>query len=182
MSDFTSIPDSFFNPTVSAEDLPQMDAMLFRPLETAYKQFLYVRTLIFWALVFMGWIFFLLFTWNWSTLWLSVGGSGLWLSLAAFSLYAVHRGFERKGYALRERDISYRSGWLFKHWISIPYNRIQHCELRQGVIESSLDLMSLNIYTAGGSSSDLTIPGLKPDIASRIRDYIIKKSPLDEEE
>jgi len=40
----------------------------------------------------------------------------------------------------------------------------------------------LNVYTAGGNGSDLTIPGLLPNTAQRLKTFIIKKTAIDEEE
>ena len=38
------------------------------------------------------------------------------------------------------------------------------------------DLHTLQVFTAGGSNSDLSIPGLKADTAARIKEFIIKKT------
>jgi membrane protein YdbS with pleckstrin-like domain len=64
---------------------------------------------------------------------------------------------------------------------SVPFNRIQHSEINQGPLDRAYNLASLNIYTAGGSSSDLTIPGLPYDQAVKLREFVAKKSADDEQ-
>ena len=78
--------------------------------------------------------------------------------------------------ALRENDISYKSGLLFFTMTSIPLNRLQHCEVSQGPLGRLFDLASVKIYTAGGSTSDLSIGGLKKEAAHRLRDHITRLS------
>ena len=43
-------------------------------------------------------------------------------------------------------------------------------------------LSSLKVFTAGGESSDLVIPGLLPEDAHRLKDFVLKNSELKEEE
>ena len=90
---------------------------------------------------------------------------------------------KRKKYALREHDIIYSSGLIWRQKTVVPFSRIQHVEVTEGPIDRLFDLSRLNIYTAGGSSSDLTIPGLMPSRAESIKHYILNRnSQLDEEE
>ncbi|MDX1479761.1 MAG: PH domain-containing protein, partial [Saprospiraceae bacterium] len=71
---------------------------------------------------------------------------------------------------------------LYKRQTTIPFTRIQHVDVRQGVLERSYDLGKLNIYTAGGQGSDLSIPGLRFDEAQRLKAFILGKVTEDEEE
>lgn len=80
---------------------------------------------------------------------------------------------------MREKDIIYTKGLLWQTRTSIPFNRIQHAEVKQGPIERMFSLHSLKVFTAGGDSSDLVIPGLEEENASRIKEYIMGKTALD---
>lgn len=91
-------------------------------------------------------------------------------------------GYRKKGYALRERDISYKEGVLWKSHTVIPFNRIQHSEVTQGPIQSVFELSSISIYTAGGGASDLTITGLQQKEAHQIKDFLLQKLSRHEEE
>lgn len=98
------------------------------------------------------------------------------LMLFGFIFYAEHKAFSFRGFALREHDIMFRSGWLWKSTIIIPYSRVQHIELNQGPIDKLFDLATITIFTAGGSSSDLEIDGLGPDQAANVKAFIIARS------
>ena len=100
--------------------------------------------------------------------------------LYALFVFMIFREFPKRAYALRQRDITYRKGWIFHSVTTVPFNRIQHSEISQGPVDRLFKLASLNIYTAGGSSSDLTVPGLPYDDAVRLREFIAKKSAADE--
>ena len=72
-----------------------------------------------------------------------------------------------KKYALRERDISYKSGLLIKKITTVPFSRIQHVEIDEKPISRLFGLASLSVYTAGDSSDDLVVKGLKKEILSQ---------------
>ncbi|MFC3052945.1 PH domain-containing protein [Kordiimonas pumila] len=83
-----------------------------------------------------------------------------------------------RGVALREHDIHFRSGVIWQKVISLPFNRIQHVEMESGPLERMLKLTTLKIYTAGGGSTDMSIPGLSFGRASKLRSYILQKAGI----
>lgn len=101
--------------------------------------------------------------------------------LLLLSLFFTYFGFKKRGYAVRERDITYKEGLIWRSTTVLPYNRVQHCEVNQGPIDRCFNLAEIKIFTAGGSSSDLTISGLTRDKADRIKDFILKKASDEEE-
>lgn len=105
-----------------------------------------------------------------------------WLLIVGFFILISYKGYEYKGYALRERDIIFKKGWIWRSTTIVPFNRIQHTEIDQGPIERMFGLSKLKIFTAGGASSDLKIPGLLPETANKLKDYIQLKVGKDEEE
>jgi len=78
-----------------------------------------------------------------------------------------------QAYLLRQKDLSYQKGWINQTDTSVPYNRIQHVEVTQGLIERWLDLSRVKVFTAGGSSSDIQIPGLTLKTANGIKTYLL---------
>ena len=105
--------------------------------------------------------------------WAVIGGI---LSLFLLSSVLSIFGFKHKAYALREHDVLYKSGLVFRKIIALPYNRVQHSEINQGPIERNFNLAQLEVFTAGGSNSDLIIPGLLNEDAQRIKTFIMEKS------
>ncbi len=83
--------------------------------------------------------------------------------------------FRKKGYAFREHDVIYKSGLISETTTIIPFNRVQHVALHQGFISRKLGLASIELFTAGGSSSDIEIPGLLLADAQIIKNLVSQK-------
>ena len=95
------------------------------------------------------------------------------IGLAIITFYII--GFSKRKYALRDNDISYKSGVFVKTMTTVPFSRIQHVEIDQGPISRFLGLSSLTVFTAGDSSSDLEISGIKNEQALKIKEFISAK-------
>lgn len=163
------------NLQLTSAQLPEIEQIEFESIEPKYIWILRMRFLL--APIVPGLIYVLADMYM-STFWWITAGYGVFL----MGLFVVQTlGFKRKGYAVREHDVNYRTGWFFRSTTSIPFNRIQHCELDRGPVERLFDLSTLKIFTAGGSGSDITIPGLKPEIAEQLRSFIIKTAASHEE-
>ena len=79
-----------------------------------------------------------------------------------------------KSYALREHDLSYFSGLIFKNMVTQTITRIQHIELKRGPIERRIGLATLQVFSAGGAMHTFEIPGLALTTAQHIRQYILQ--------
>jgi hypothetical protein len=84
-------------------------------------------------------------------------------------------GFRKKGFAFRDHDVLFRYGILATNTTIIPYNRIQHVSLHEGLVSRYFGLARIEIFTAGGSSSDLEIPGIKKEQAENIKQLLMGK-------
>jgi len=66
---------------------------------------------------------------------------------------------------------------------SVPYVRVQHVDTTRGPLERSVGLASVVVYTAGSRGADITIPGLRPERATelreRLRDLAIESEATD---
>jgi uncharacterized protein len=101
---------------------------------------------------------------------LSVAMLVIWIVLA--SLWAPRR-YRLTGYQVQSLDVHYRTGALWRTQTAVPINRIQHVEITQGPVERMLGLAKLVLYTAGGSGSDLAIPGLLKTDAESLRQTLL---------
>jgi membrane protein YdbS with pleckstrin-like domain len=99
----------------------------------------------------------------------------VWLFSFLLSVFLSYKGYFVKGFVLREHDITYKKGWVFHSQITVPFNRIQHTEINHGPIDRLFKLCELDIFTAGGSASDLSIDGLDPEDAAKLKEYISGK-------
>ncbi|MFA7445391.1 MAG: PH domain-containing protein [Flavobacteriaceae bacterium] len=95
------------------------------------------------------------------------------LLFGGFLLWINRIAFKKRGYALREKDLLYRSGILATTTTIVPFNRIQHIAVNEGVFSRMYGLAALEIYTAGGNSSDLTVSGIEREKAISIKEFLM---------
>lgn len=95
--------------------------------------------------------------------------AGLWLLKSIYQFFSDKQKF----YALREQDISYMSGLIFKKTVTQPILRIQHVELKRGPIDRKLGLAKIQVFSAGGATHTFEIPGLEVDNAEAIRQFVL---------
>ena len=170
----------FTNEQVDLSTLPSADDLLFDGLEKNYRRLQYIISIIVTTIVLIGLVvgFWLLDF----PLWIALSAFGFWIIIGILQLVIITKGFMHKGYAIRKRDLAYKTGWLYKKQITVPFNRIQHVDIKQGILERRYRLSKLNLYTAGGASSDLTIPGINIEDAKRYKSFILGVMDSDEEE
>ncbi len=172
----------FSNEVLDESSLPTLAYIEYSPLEKNLLKADLIWTVTFFTIG----IGVLLFLQYYIALeWLGLYGNWILLgliSLLILSLLLVYFGFYKKSYAVREKDIIYNSGLFWQSSIVIPFNRVQHCEVSIGPIDRMFNLSELKIFTAGGASSDLSIDGLRPETSNRLKDFIVQKTGIDEEE
>lgn len=83
--------------------------------------------------------------------------------------YLFH-SFHNQFYALRSKDILYKYGVFTKSTTIIPFNRIQHISIDQGIYSRWFGIANIELFTAGGN--DLEISGLYMDDAQKIKEFI----------
>jgi len=166
----------FENHEINIDALPKVETSNFLQLDENYLIVRYIGSFIFFMIMGFGLIMAYLLTDLSDNLQYFWGLVGLWIVWAIASFFLTRMGYKIRGYALRDKDLVHRQGVVFKTTTTIPFNRVQHCEVSQGLIQRMFDLHTLQIFTAGGSNSDLAIPGLKADTAQKIKDFIINKT------
>ncbi len=174
--------EAFTNNVIDIESLPSLDDIEYHELS---KEYFYARLLG--TLITLGWFTVVYFVLAYILrdeipLWARQTVPWILLVWWVFSLIRVYKTFKKKAFALRERDVHYKTGWIWRKQTTLPYNRIQHCELSSGPVDRLFGLTELHIFTAGGSQSDVTIPGLTKERGQRIKKMILDKIGSDEEE
>ena len=172
----------FSNEQLDIMDLPTVDTIEFQKVHKGYLNVSLLSNAIFWALVIVGASLWLILNNLTYPQWINIAGGVLLLILIGLSIFFSYRLYSTMGYALRQKDIVFKKGYLWRSMTVVPFNRIQHAEVEQGPIDRFFDLSRLKIYTAGGSSSDLDIPGLKPAESESIKFFILDRTGGDEEE
>lgn len=170
----------FTNPQVNLSELPQAAELSYQSLERNYLFASIIRTLIFF--VFIGGVLLFL---NLNPeielpYFVSLAMAIAWPTLLLFSLWLAWQGYQIEGFAVREKDLLHKKGVIFRKETAIPFKRVQHCEIQQGPIQRAMNLSTLEIFTAGGSSSDLSISGLHPDTAQRLKVFLLQQTTTDD--
>jgi membrane protein YdbS with pleckstrin-like domain len=173
---------NFLNEQLNIDQLPSLSALKYVGLEKDYLKVLFFSRLIPVVMFSLFFVIFILFKpFEISAVYLWIIGISLELLLLVF-LLITPAVFRVKKYAIRSRDIIFNSGLIYQNTTIVPFNRVQHVEIKNGPIDRLFGLSRLKVYTAGGSQSDLVIPGLNANTAARLKEMIILKTSLDEEE
>ncbi|MGX5915466.1 PH domain-containing protein [Aliidiomarina sp. Khilg15.8] len=152
-----------------------MQSIHYKPVNTKYKTQLRIEILINWGLLLIAAIVATVFMpspWHWLTM---AGAAAIVILALLLMTLWVPRRYKLTGYAVEPLDVHYRTGALWRQQTAVPVNRIQHVEITQGPIERVLSLARLVIYTAGGSGSDLAVPGLLQSDAEALRDQLLRQ-------
>lgn len=166
----------FQNEQIIVDTLPQSETIDYQKVAPAYLKVSIIGTLIFFGLLAMVIIVVWLFSEVKQIPLLYYGIPALWLFLTGISLWVTERGYRLMGYAVREHDILFREGIFFRSVVAIPFKRVQHVEVKEGPIERMFGLKTLEVYTAGGQSSDLSISGLQQEEAQRLKVFVIQNT------
>ncbi|MDP5093369.1 MAG: PH domain-containing protein [Polaribacter sp.] len=161
--------NSFQN--IAVTSFPEFVESEFKPIEKKYLNVIIIHVFIFFFISIFG-VFIVDYTKiiDISAILLDVYFSILIIFALIFLMQFL--GFKKRKYVVREKDISYKSGLVFKKTTTVPFNRIQHLEIDQGPISRFFDLAVLSVFTAGNSSDDLKINGLKKEEAEKIKEFI----------
>lgn len=164
---------AFKNDNLSIDELPRVEVGQFESLQPGYRKMMYIKRFLAFVLVNGALVGLKLIAeeLNLLVFFILTGSVNL---LIVYSFLLVKLGFPRKGFLLREKDLSYKTGFFFFSITTIPLSRIQHVELIQGPLAKRFHVASLKVYTAGGNMSDLSIPGIQEDEAEQLRLHLSK--------
>lgn len=165
----------FLNTPVPINMLPKAEEVPLTPAEGRYLKVLRLR----WAIIFLVLLILLsvltvvVKPFQKSLVMMIAGGS--WLVLAAISFWLQELSFKVKAWAMRERDVIYQTGLIFRNTYTCPFNRIQNTTVTVGPLERKFGLATLILYTAGTNAADVHIPGLLEETARSLKEWITKK-------
>ncbi|MES2746793.1 MAG: PH domain-containing protein [Bacteroidota bacterium] len=165
--------ENFTNETIDTKQLPRFEEVTFTVLHKKYWNVVVINFSIFFTLLGIALILGLIFNDKIienRTLFII-----LYVVVLVVSLFFSRLGFKKKGFAFRNHDVLYRSGVIATNTMVIPYNRVQHVALHEGFISRIFGLAKIEIFTAGGSSSDIEIPGIAKEEAENIKQLLMGK-------
>ena len=167
--------ENFTNETLDTSQLPKFEEVAFTALHPKYLLVVLIGLLRTIAMVVLIPTVVSMFKPEFFSgrIWLILG-----IIIPIFSILLVvfsSIGFKKKGFAFREHDVLYRYGIIATNTIVIPYNRVQHVALHEGLVSRYFGLAKIEIFTAGGSSSDIEIPGIEKEQAENIKQLLMGK-------
>lgn len=161
--------NSFEN--IAVISFPELSENEFLSIEKKYLNVIYIN-------------FFILFFASFSIVFLvdftntiNISPFSFWIYIALIIAFTIQFlilkiGFSKRKYLVRSKDISYKCGLFFMKTTTVPFHRIQHIEINQGPFSRFFNLAVLSVFTAGNSSDDLKIRGIKMTDASKIKEFI----------
>jgi len=98
--------------------------------------------------------------------------AGVWLVVAVLgTAHAVLR-YRRWRFELQDDSVYLVRGVVTQVDTSVPYVRVQHADTQRGPLERAVGLASVVVYTAGSRGADITVPGLRPERATELRERL----------
>jgi len=165
--------EKFTNDTIDITQLPKFEEVVFTKLHPSYWKIILIFNVIFILALGIGLAIslqsipeFLPYQTQ-----LTIGV----VVIAVLILFFSRLAFVKKGFAFRTHDVLFRHGVIATNTIIIPYNRIQHVALHEGIISRFFGLAKIEIFTAGGDSSDIEIPGIEKQQAENIKQLLMGK-------
>ncbi len=173
---------NFKNPLIDIDHIQPFEELSFKKMDMRYRKLNLWQASIWSIFILMGTIAAFVFVPILSSPLFALGVIFIFVVFVSIIFLLAYKSYDYMGYLLRQQDIIYKSGIIFRSQTVVPFCRIQHCETNQGPIDRWFGLAELAIFTAGGSGGDLVIPGLKAEDAEKLKAFITKSISHDEEE
>ena len=171
----------FINASIDLQQLPQAEAVPYQPIDKKYLTILRLEWLITVLVLTSVAVLLYFFLPAMQRAAAGVSTAAVLLLVLVFQRVAIEKSFPRKAFAVRQKDVIYRYGWLVASVKICPFSRIQNCTLVSGPLESRYGLATLEIFTAGSGGADMRIPGLEKGLAERLRQYILEQIHLEDD-
>ncbi len=165
--------ENFTNQKIETDNFPRYQEVVLTPLEPSYWKVVLINTFIFLIVLGIGVFLFLYFQPEIPVDIFII--SGIYAAFCLIIIVLKYFSFKSQKYAFRDHDVIYQSGYISISTTVIPYNRVQHVTLFEGLVSKQFGLAKVGIFTAGGKGSDIEIPGIKKEEAERIKILLTAK-------
>ena len=164
---------NFTNEPIDITALPRYETVKLNKLHLKYWKVILVNTILVFAIMIVSAVLGVIFIEELADKALILGF--LIVLLLFFTLFFAKVSFNKRGFAFREHDVIFRNGIISTNTMVIPYNRVQHVAVHEGFVSRFFGLAKVEIFTAGGNSSDVSIPGIKKEQAEDIKQLLMGK-------
>lgn len=106
------------------------------------------------------------------------GGFERWLAMvglvvSAFSVIVSIISYFRLYYYVEDKDLVLEKGWLRKLKLTMPIDRIQSINFEQNILHRILNVVKVDIETAGSKDNELSLIALSRAKAEELRDFLL---------
>jgi membrane protein YdbS with pleckstrin-like domain len=165
--------EHFTNEVIDTRQLPRFEAVVLSKLNPNYGKVIGFNILITFLIFAGGLVGLVFFNTGLRDYWRPL--LALYVILFAIVVFFSALSLKKKAFAFRTHDVIFQSGVIATNTIVIPYNRVQHVALHEGLIARFFGLAKVEIFTAGGSASDISIPGIALAQAEDIKQLLMGK-------
>ncbi|MDE6366817.1 MAG: PH domain-containing protein [Muribaculaceae bacterium] len=159
------------NRRLDLETTDPVDELRFEPVSPKYRSVQIISAAIAYALTAA---FALLLLELPTPLWCVAAEAAIVLTFL-INLIILRKAYLVKGYALREHDITYRSGVIFPKTTTVPFSRVQQVSISRNPVSKLFNLCALDIVNGAQGLSSLTVKGLTPEKAETIKSIITRR-------
>ena len=169
---------NFTNDQIDLELLPKIDDIEYVSVEEKYKKVLFGEYILLWGIPLLIAVIAAIFIPEQRIALLAV--ALFFLILMLVMLFSVKKIYNFLGYALRENDVCLRKGLFFRKYIIVPFNRIQHITVEQGVLSRAFGLASFEVFSAAGNENNFVLKGITKERADEMKQFILQKIKTDD--
>ncbi|NEV94188.1 PH domain-containing protein [Psychroflexus sp. YR1-1] len=167
---------NFENLGIHTSDLPDFKSVDLEAVEKRYKKLLWLNESVVFLVLFAIPVVGLFF--DRIPMWIPVTALIVLGVIFILRTIEIEKGFPVRKFGVRQHDMIYQSGFFHFTETVVPYNRIQHVEIKQGPLSRLFSLYTLRLYTAGASSGDLIIDGLDQSTAQKLKAKVLDKTTV----
>jgi len=163
----------FTNEIIDIDSLPRYEEAPLKALSSKYWNVILINIVIVLLLLVSGvyavmWIYEILLPYSYVF-------AIIYILFAAGLIKIYSISFKRRGFTVREKDLIYTSGVLSATTTIVPFNRVQHVALNEGVFSRMYKLGTLEVFTAGGATGNLKVHGLEISEANKLKELLLKR-------
>lgn len=164
------------NRQIWPDDIQPVEGLAFTPLERIYVRVLTARIAIIYIILMGCALLIPVFMESYGYRILLCVECALAISMAV-NLTLSHKIYDIRGYALRHKDITYRTGLFFTKVTTIPFSKIQQVTVRMNPLSRIFSLYYLDILNGSQAAmNQISIPGLTLEQAERMKSLLINET------
>lgn len=163
------------NRQIILEDTDRVENLNYHPVEKKYINVMLINKCIIYILLLLLPLFALFFEEFDNRIPIILTTDIIVLLIAVTDLAMTKKACTFKGYAIREKDITYRRGIIYHRTTTMPFCKIQQVSISQSPVARIFGLYCVDITNGAQLESGLSIPGLNEKDAEDLKELITEK-------